>query len=390
LRGLRFAILITLLVSMSGFAALNRIEITHDPSDEKVPGKEHVLTEPLISFNDSTPVEAAIHTRGQHCLRAPRSCYALKLDKKVVIESEFESESLKGKKFNLISMWQDEGYISSKIGYTFFSKLNLFHTAHQFTELSVNGESQGLYLIVEKPQQVLKKRFKAPFVMRRGYLNRIKVKYHSSKAPYRQKDYRRAYKSMYRGLSRYSGAELYAFLKQRMNIDNYLMWLAANTFLQNGDYADEVFFYARPGKPIYFDIMVWDMDDLFKPPHRSPLNNWWIFHRRLLRRSLLYSMEDRLDRAIAKDSFLYNKFRQKLKFLLNEVATELFIKNLFQTVDRAIAPYLTEQNLSLSKLDDREGSYTKEYIESLLVQRQAELINNRVKLLNRLDRTRAK
>jgi hypothetical protein len=44
--------------------------------------------------------------RGNQCLKAPRKCFAVKFSEEISINN------LKVEGFNLIRMWQDEGYTS--------------------------------------------------------------------------------------------------------------------------------------------------------------------------------------------------------------------------------------------------------------------------------------
>lgn len=215
-----------------------------------------------------------------------------------------------------------------------------------------------------------------------GYFSKVKVKEYAKDAPYTEREYKKAFKTIYRSLRKYKGEELYNFLNDRMNFDAYLKWLAINTAIMNGDYSDEVFFYAIPGEKIYFELMPWDMDDLFKPPHDGPWNNF--FFKRRLKKSLLYSMEDKLDRRIDKDPFLYAKFKQTLKKVLEEELTAEFYASVINTVHQAIEPYLTSKNMELSEIDDRDTKYDSQYILDLLNNRFKQLKQRRQKLLEKL------
>jgi hypothetical protein len=73
----------------------------------------------------------------------------------------------------------------------------------------------------------------------------------------------------------------------RFAVDQYMLWVAANTLLQNGDYDDEVLFY-QAGSVL--GVMAWDYDSIFSPCHRGG--------KQALKSDLLYCAETPLEKKI--------------------------------------------------------------------------------------------
>ena len=75
-------------------------------------------------------------------------------------------------------------------------------------------------------------------------------------------------------------------LEERLNLKQYMRWIALMDVLQGGDYVDEVYFYnsyppgvtgdARdaPGAnpPLFWDVHPWDFDDMFQRCHSGDCN----------------------------------------------------------------------------------------------------------------------
>jgi hypothetical protein len=345
----------------------------------------YVFTNPKISVNGKALSEAELNTRGNQCLAAPRRCFSIKSE---TVTNFPGTSNLKAKSFNLVSMWQDEGYITAETGYGMYKELGLFHLEREYAEVFVDGKTNGLYLLTEKADKVLQDKFKAAFVGRVKYFSKLEIKeFEADKAKFKEEDYASTFKEIMKADDELPGSELYQYLKERMNIDNYLRLMAANSISMNGDYIDEVYFYSSKEdkkSQVYFDVMAWDLDDLFKAPHPGPWNN--LLFKKELANSTLYSLESKLDRVINRNPDLYERYKKTLKAMLINEYTNNFIDKHINRVKTKIAPYLKPEILAQSVRDDRadQPAYTKEYILKLLEQRRAELKARRVVLLQKL------
>ena len=325
-----------------------------------------------------------LHTRGQSSLSARRRNFGLELPEAIQLNQ------IHARKFNLLSMWIDRGYISSKLGLMTAEHLQIgIPLPTVYTEVRLNGATNGLYLAVETPKAAAKQ---SPYIVRRGYGSRFLVKeakINDELTPTQIRDITRALSQLYANLQSKSGSNLFETLQDGMDLDAYMKWITMNSLYRNGDGPDEVFFYVDPEKyaagKIYFRILPWDFDDLFKAMHSPAINKNEISKNP---NSLLYNFEDKLDYAFAKDAVLYAQLKQKMKQLLsNELSAEQ-TDRLLQTIRTEISPYLDKDDvLAMGRLDSGRGGkpYTKKEILDVLADRKTQIDNRRKWLLDRVN-----
>jgi hypothetical protein len=127
-----------------------------------------------------------------------------------------------------------------------------------------------------------------------------------------------AYQSLAARIDEVAPDRLAADLAERVDLDGYLDWLAFNTYLQCGDSADEVFFYAsRERAPDgqlrwYFRHHGWDADDLFRNCHHE--GKFAIADPA----GLLFCAESHLDRALVAAPEVQARFVDAVDRLISE------------------------------------------------------------------------
>lgn len=368
----------------------NHLQIVINQDDFKKYAKKKIkydFSKAHIKLNNSDWLPVKLKTRGRNCLKAPRRCFSLKTDTALYFKDL--DQDIKTKSFNLVSMWQDEGYVTSMLGHEFYRPLGLFIPKSTYVNVTLNNHAQGIYLMSEKGKSAIVKATQSPFVLRRNYLSRFEVKHNKDTNQLEQNIDQ--FNTVSNSISSFAtDKEQFQYLSTYLDLNKYCRWLALNTLLGNGDYSDEVYFYLRPNNngPMIFDIMAWDLDGLFSHPHKHIWNG--LIYRRKLKKSLLYSMEIELDRVIYDNKYIYLYYLKTFKTLLLKQVNIDFIKNAFDDVLIQISPYLENvQNLKLSALDDRPNDaakyYTKEGIEDLLVRRELSVQKRRLKLLKIID-----
>jgi hypothetical protein len=217
----------------------------------------------------------------------------------------------------------------------------LFYPRFDLVELFMDGASRGVYTLMENPTAVLRQRFSGlTSVLRRTFSRAIEapeVKW----AVATEDQAVGSYRALVPSLGGLSGAPLESALQSRMNLDQYLAWIALMNLLGSGDYIDESYFIAtettgqdqRPAD--YFTFMGWDQDDAFAPCHYNgrfalPDPN-----------GLLGCAESELDRRILSDPTIYQRYvavlaamaqrltRQRFEGALNVTMTKLlsFLQN---------------------------------------------------------------
>lgn len=348
--------------------------------------KKHIFDGPEIGTLESKYQTAEMETRGQGCLRAFRKCFGVDLKNSINLNGQnFE-------KFDLLSMREDVGYTNVHLGMNVFNLLGLFPLKKDYVELFINNANWGLYTIVEAPNFYFKKNLKTPFAGRaQGIFYKFQSRFYNEKiAKNSEKDFLSSLRNLVKIAKKNHshGDTLYRLLKEKMDIDQYLALLAVNSLLRNKDYSDEIYFYVDPTKyaegKIYFKVMIWDPEVLFSNPHPTPYNLIW---KNRIAKTLFYSMENKLDRKLAKDKYINKKMATILKEILLNTLTDKKLLEVVEKVRGEISPYLTESALKASiydfKHNKRENPYSPSEILNLLKNKENMLILRRNELLHK-------
>ena len=381
--------LLVLLISANVFSAdvPNQIKLTIKDEDAKNlhidTGKKIEFLDATIAINGQDPVATKLRTRGQSCLDSERKCFSVKMSEKQAINGLKKPI----KKFNLASLWEDDGYISSIIGYTFYSEFGLYPFKRTLTEVVINDKSYGLYLLIEKPKRYFKKKLKSPFVARRKYQSVFETKdYKEELTPESEEYFLEQLTFLEKNPDDLEGKELYDHLNERMNFNQYMRWNVLNSLTKNGDFTDEVWFVAREKDGLqipYFEIFAWDFESLFTKPHIGFQNS--IRYRRWLKKSVVYSFESELEIVLYKDKFIYEKFKETMRHLLSTKITNEFIDQKMDEVKKQITPYAANKRVLAPSVKDkgRTEPYTSSYILNLLEKRRKFLKERRRELLDK-------
>lgn len=340
-------------LSVPSTSIQNRIEIKIKASRytqlQKKTGKKSELKKPKIMINGEEGISNSIRIRGQSSLDYRRKSLTVELEKKVKI---FRQDSdYKLKKFYLISMSMDRYYYRSALSFSFLKELGLFKPFHAFTELIINGESQGIYLLMERPHDYAMKKEGSKCVIRRGYQGVInEVKYEEENALFPESDYIKTYQALYQQADELKGKDLFNAWNEHLDLDGYFRWLAFNFLVLNGDYTDEVYFYSvNDISNIRFKIIPWDYDDIFIGQIHltgSPsLRRGW-------KNKLIFLGEEKLDRTIALDKYIYAKYQKVLQTVVS-LLTEEKNHQVFRKMYEELYPYYqSEATIGMARYDE--------------------------------------
>jgi spore coat protein H len=306
--------------------------------------KVNVKTEVLLINGDSVKAER-INTRGQTTLYYTRKSFSFSLKSKVLFRHGERIESFK--KFFAISLSMDRNYTNNRLAFEMMEICQLFSLFYSFCEFRINDHSEGIYMIIERPEDWAMKKKNSPLLIRRGYnhdIDKILTDKKTEKGDVRK--YCSYFEQIYTCLNKYEGETLYKTLSDRLDIDFYMKWLAFNFLVRNGDYTDEVYFYFDPGIN-KFSIIPWDYDDIFfSAPHEGNIQN-----KKLLEGKLIFSAEDRLDSKIASDPFLHKMYLIQLKEVLNQLSPEV-LKRVFENTYAELYPYYSKNEIiNMSEYD---------------------------------------
>jgi len=266
-----------------------------------------------VALGDGPALAASAHFRGQTSLDCARKNYSINLAGKRphrLFPQAGDDE------FHLISMCKETHYFKQVLANHILADLGVFPLEERYVELRIDGESRGPYLLLRKPIELMRAASVAlETVIRRRFDPDTQPDVRVPTEPEAQAAARSAYDALSEPADPTSSESLYGRLKRQMDIDGYLRWLAFNTYFHNGDYVDEVFFYASrelsTDQPqLYFRTIAWDEDDLFKNCHHSGSN------AHVDPAGLLYCAEGWLDRNVIADAELYAHFVDALATLL--------------------------------------------------------------------------
>ena len=275
-------------------------------------------------------------------------------------------------RFKLIAMAMDYTYIEERIGFGLLEQQDLMPLFYRFVELKLNGSTQGVYLLVEDPEQYYLEHG-SEYILRRGYYHSIEDSDYTPSFHYIPREsYDSAFLEIYSDLTLLHGEELYNALDQRLNLDQYFRKIGIDYLLQNGDYSDEIYLYALISQDeIRFNIIPWDYDDLFRSnPHEVGLT-WGVgklFGDRYyptrqaildeIGQAMIFSIEDDLDYIIATDTFLYARYESTLAHMIEGINPE-DIDALFDLVKIELTPFYNNADvISQSRYDQDETTYS--------------------------------
>jgi len=381
-------------------ATANRIDLTITDSDfsQYSIGKESYSFKgsASISVNGTAAIQVKeMKTRGQGSLSAKRKNLGIDLTQAA------EVGTVKGKKINLVNMWVDKGYISTRLGFLTANLLGIGKKQHsEYVELAINGRSNGLYTVVEKPTKVVKdsplvvrRRGKSTFDLANADVGEDFAADEKSKKAVISK-LGKTLQAGYDQIDKMSGEKLWSLLESNMDIKAYMRLMVLNSLYTNGDGADEVFFYVdkdlyqQQGR-VYFKVLPWDSDDLFKSMHQSDnANSTNSKYAVKYPTSLIYNYEDKLDRKFADDGFLYAKLKEETKALLSSggLLDKNHTDSLLEQLKQEISPYLKNQNiLQMGALDGgrKNTAYSEKEVMSIFEMRKKQIDTRRLELLKR-------
>jgi len=366
----------------SGTGIENTILLDLSPGDYKAlqittGEKIRIRARQLIVNGDSLDPEE-IETRGQSTLQFKRKSLGFKLESGATLRHGDKTESLK--KFSVLNLAMDKYYCHNRLAFGMMEQTGLFDLFYSFSELRVNGKSEGIFMAIERPEHWAIRKKNSPLILRRGYGHKIeKIKTDNKIARSETKRYLDYYDEIYRNIGRYQGEELYNKLSLRIDMDDYMKWLAFNYIVHNGDYSDEVFFYIDP-ETDKFRVIPWDYDDIFALfPHEGRDES-----KKVIGDKLIFSVEDLLDRKIATDPFLYAAYLNCLEEVLKKLTPEV-LKQVFEVSFAELYPYYKEEEIIKNVQFDLYKDANTENLKNYLVTIYIGLVSSRDRMLQTLE-----
>lgn len=316
--------------------ALQRVELIFTPAERAI----HDANVAALSREEFTvsvrlgpgvdPAPATAHLRGHGSLRCERKSYGVNL---VGPEPRHFAPGAAGDEFLLIAMCLDDGYVHQVTANRLLATLDLMPLRSELVELVLDGQSRGVYLLMEKPGEAMIEDHARPRALLR---RRTDMKGNEPDlrfvAPGAESSVA-AYDDLLATARAHSGEALVTEMSRRMDLDQYLRWVAANSVLLNGDFVDEVWFLAteRGGAPgEYFTIAAWDTDGILSSCHNDGLYAMPDPH------GILYCAEGLLELALLADPVFYRRFVDHVEAVLAVLTEEAFDASLDATAARLL------------------------------------------------------
>ncbi len=354
----------------------------------------YTIEDPDLTFmlNNQQVEIKKISIRGQTTLDYRRKSYSVNLDNPIIIRGREGNERKRLINFKLISLSMDYTYINNRIAFGLLEQEGVMPLFYKYVEFKMNGETQGVYLLVEDPESFFMEQG-SEYILRRGYHHGIAdAEYEPGPYLITREEYISRFKEIYTQLPHLHGDELYEAISQRVDLNQYFKKMGIDFLLQNGDNTDEVYFYAlMEQNAIRYKIIPWDYDDIFDAhPHEVGVS-WGtgtIFGSRYYKThqdiydeigdKMIFSIEDDLDYAIAMDSLLYALYESTLTNMIRSMDGDVF-ETLFDQVEKELTPFYNDNDLILQSQYDL-NSTSLELWQNNIQEKQA-LLENRLELM---------
>lgn len=289
-----------------------------------------------VQFDASQePVPAKAKLHGQTSLSCERKSYTVNLEG--ALERPLLRESAINE-FYLISMCLDDFYVHQVTAESLLSPLGLFGLEGNLVEVSLDGESRGVYWLLEKTREELTRDNSAvTVVLRRDTDHDDHTVWEAKGTDTPDYDIADITAFMTSVLEASEETRAAAFGRQ-MNLQAYLTWLAVNSALENGDYVDELWLFGSAmvndagESSTWYTLESWDPDDTFKECHTGDRVAWPDPY------GLAYCAEAELDAALLSTPTIYAKFVDVLESLLDgALSQDHFDAAAAQTRERLVA-----------------------------------------------------
>ncbi|MCP4448067.1 MAG: hypothetical protein GY811_22440 [Myxococcales bacterium] len=286
-----------------------------------------------VRLDDGVEISASAHLRGKGTLGCERKSYTLEL----YGPGRHLMPASRTDEFYLLSMCADDRYVQQYTANQLMKELGLFPLGFRFIEVTLDGDKQGVYLLLEKPrEELVSDGANIHNVMRRRFNTNPPEDFFESKFD--------------SGV--FDAADLYArassnvtLLAEQIDVEQYLRFLALMTAYQNGDFIDEIWVTASEQRlsddtaGLWFETMAWDNDDLFSECH---YNGRFAFADS---NELVYCAEAAIDYSLLGDAEVYAHYVDVLEAVLQEVTPERFDAAVGNT-EQAIMPILSRPGVS--------------------------------------------
>lgn len=301
----------------------------------------------FVQFDGGTvPIPATAHFRGRGSIDCIRKSYTLSLEANNPV---YLMPNSTANDYYVLSLCLDDRYVHQYTIFQLWQKLGLFPFEFRLIELTIDGESRGMYLLIEKIREAYQlDHSRVNSILRRDTPDAATadVKYSSTTDVLAAADYN----SLLQRVGSLEGSELIAALNTYIDLEQYWLMLAAASVLRNGDYVDEVWMFSseesRPDGTLRgrYRFAGWDPDDVFSHCHSKR----FAF---IGPHGLSYCAETALDHTILSDPLAFEGFADVLQELVEEKLTHSMFKAALDNTRTHVLHYLKRPEISRAMIE---------------------------------------
>jgi spore coat protein H len=326
------------------------------------------------------------------------------------VRFEKEDRFQGAKRLELLAAYKDGGYLTEKLWYDLAASVGLDVPRARYVHLTVNGRYEGVYTELESIDKAF---LKAHALDSDGDIYRCGMHDCEVRPPpaesYMERWDKRTNEeqpwdrlwAFIDGVNRTPPHQFRAFAEQHMVLDDYLTWMALDTFISNDYQVDSrsYFIYDRErGKWFY---VPWDLNNAVSLYNRTNSNipqgvTWraarpplgftaydpWVYDLAELRKGLghpdMKPTWSTLSTRIADDEVLRARYVARLRTLLEDWLTEENLGKRIEATHRLLAPFILAGPDGKAKdphVSSAHAAYSPEFLRRFVRERRAWLLS---------------
>ncbi len=106
-----------------------------------------------MSFDNQELAPETMKLRGKTSLKFRRKSYRVELSSPFTFKTTQGQKALKD--FHLLSLTMDRGYFGNRLAFACLRETGVADLYHSFLELKINGQSEGLYCFIQRPEDYI-------------------------------------------------------------------------------------------------------------------------------------------------------------------------------------------------------------------------------------------
>ena len=256
-------------------------------------------------------------------------------------------------KIFLISLCVDDRYVKTHLVLSMAKKLGLFPHTFRYVRLKLRtrGEQKfeqlGIYLLMDSPRSSLERSHKQLSVVVRRRFDPARLSNDMKAIPdvstYGDLDHiagRVLYERVVLASELCKGDVCLTSLDDSLDVTGYLRWLALMTWVESGDYVDELWLFASNESGRHrFKVHAWDPDDSFESCHHGGVDAIKDF-------AFLYCAEGAIDRVLLRNEAMLHRYIDNINYVLRYGLTEHELRGVVDYQEREIRRLMVKDTWS--------------------------------------------